>query len=274
MRTLTHNRDFFAMSTIDTAYSLPQANALPAQAFVRDALTAPGPWGFWASTGWGLFAAAAGLVAVFVYTIIWMLTHGLRLANAGDPAYATATGILLLSAPIVVLVIAAKARKFSLRSYFALEGFSGRSLALGFFCLVALIVAFGTLQTLLGTEGGAKYMETTYRAAKAAGVLPLMWLLIVVVAPVTEELFFRGFLHRGWAPSWLGISGTIVVTAALWALLHQQYNALGILFIFAMGLILGWLRQRSGSTLLPMALHAINNLWATGFTAIYVEWLS
>ena len=106
-------------------------------------------------------------------------------------------------------------------------------------------------------------MEATYRAAKAAGVLPLMWLLMVVVAPVTEELFFRGFLHRGWAPSWLGVSGTIVVTAVLWALLHQQYNVLGILFIFVMGLIFGWLRQRSGSTLLPMALHTVNNLWAT-----------
>ena len=54
----------------------------------------------------------------------------------------------------------------------------------------------------------------------------------------------------------------------------KRYNALGILFIFVMGLIFGWLRQRSGSTLLPMALHAINNVWATVFVAIQVEWLS
>ena len=64
------------------------------------------------------------------------------------------------------------------------------------------------------------------------------------------------------------------MTSALWALLHQQYNVLGILFIFVMGLIYGWLRQRSNSTLLPMVLHTVNNLWATGFVAIQVELLS
>ena len=141
-------------------------------------------------------------------------------------------------------------------------------------CLIALIVAFSAIQILLGIDGGSKQMETTYRAAKAAGVLPLLWLSAVVVAPVTEELFFRGFLHRGWAPSWLGVSGTIVVTAALWAVLHQQYNILGILFIFVAGLIFGWMRQRSGSTLLPMILHTVNNLLATSLVAIQIEWLS
>ena len=53
------------------------------------------------------------------------------------------------------------------------------------------------------------------------------------------------------------------MTSALWAVLHQQYNVLGILFIFVMGLIFGWLRQRSGSTTLPIVLHTINNLLAT-----------
>ena len=262
------------MSTIDAAYNLPQAGALPAHDLVRDVRTAPGPWGFWGSLGWGAFAGATGLFAVIVYTLIWMLTHGLRVANSEDQAFATVSGILVLTAPIVMLVIAVKVRKFSLRDYFALEGFSRRNLALGLICLIALIVAFIAIQALLGINGGSKGMEATYLAAKAAGVLPLLWLSTVVVAPVTEELFFRGFLHRGWAPSWLGVSGTIVVTAALWAVLHQQYNILGILFIFVMGLIFGWMRQRSGSTLLPMVLHTANNLLATSLVTIQVEWLS
>jgi hypothetical protein len=179
------------MSTIDTAYSLPQAGALPAHVLVRDARAKFGPWGFWGSSGWALLAGAAGLFAVFVYTIIWMLTHGLRAVNAEDPAYANATSILVLSAPMIVLVIAAKIRKLSLRDYFALDGFSLRNLAIGIACLMALIVAFSTVQILLGINGGSKYVEATYLAAKAAGVLPLLWLSVVVVAPVTEELFFR-----------------------------------------------------------------------------------
>ena len=93
-------------------------------------------------------------------------------------------------------------------------------------------------------------------------MLPLLWLSVVVVAPVTEECSSAASCIRlglscspAAAPSWLGVSGTIVVTSALWAVLHQQYNVLGILFIFVMGLIFGWMRQRSGSTLLPMVLH-------------------
>ena len=262
------------MTTIDTAYSLPQAGTLPAHVLVRDVRAKLGPWGFWGSLGWGAFAGATGLFTVIALTLVWMLTNGFQVVNSEDVHFATVSGILVLSAPIVVLVIAAKIRNLSLRDYFALEGFSRRNLALGLACLAALIVAFVAIQLLLGIEGGSKYMEATYRAAKAAGVLPLLWFSVVVVAPVTEELMFRGFLHRGWAPSWLGVSGTIVVTAVLWALLHQQYNVLGIAFIFVMGLIFGWMRQRSGSTLLPITLHAANNLLATSLVTIQVEWLS
>jgi membrane protease YdiL (CAAX protease family) len=258
------------MSTMDAAVSLPQAGTLPARALRAES----GPWGFWGSLGWGLFAIATGFFAVVVFTVIWMVTHGTWVVGPADVAYTTSSAVLILTAPLIVLALAVKIRKSSLRDYFALNGFTRRDLVLGIGCLIALIIAFMAVQALLGIDGGSREVSASYRAAKAAGVLPLLLLHVLVVAPVTEELFFRGFLHRGWVPSWLGVSGTVVVTSALWALLHQQYNALGILFIFAMGLIYGWLRQRSNSTLLPMVLHTANNVWATVFVAIQVEWLS
>jgi uncharacterized protein len=262
------------MSTMDAAYSLPQAGALPAHVLARDVRAKLGPWGFWGSLGWGLFATATGLFATVILTVVWMVTNGFQVVSPENIAFAKVSNILVLSAPIPVLVFAAKMRKLSLLDYFALTGFSRRDLALGSIGLIALIIAFVAIQILLGINGGSKQMEAEYLATKAAGMLPLLWFLVVVVAPVTEELMFRGFLHRGWAPSWLGVSGTIVVTAVLWALLHQQYNVLGIAFIFVMGLIFGWMRQRSGSTLLPITLHAANNLLATSLVTIQVEWLS
>ena len=105
-------------------------------------------------------------------------------------------------------------------------------------------------------------------------MLPMLWPATIIVAPVTEELLFRGFLHRGWALSWLGVSGTIVLTSALWAALYQQYNWPGILRIFLMGLIFGWMRQRSGSTTLTIILHSLNNLLATILVAVQIEWLT
>ncbi len=266
---------FAVMSTIDAAFELPHAGPLSAlRPPERVVSRERGPWGFWASLGWGLFAIASGLFATVVCTGIWMLTHQLHVPDSEDAAFGTTIGMVALVVPVAVLGIAVKIRKFSLRDYFAVSRFARRDFVLGVICLTVLIAVFGAIETLLGFDAGSKSVEATYRAAKLAGVLPLLWLAMVVVAPVTEELMFRGFLHRGWAPSWLGVSGTILVTSALWAALHQQYNWLGICCVFLMGLIFGWMRQRSASTTLTIVLHALNNLFATVIVTLQVEWMS
>ena len=61
------------MSTMDVTFNLPQAGSLPAHAPVREVRSELGPWGFWGSLGWGLFAVATSIVAVFIYMIIWTL---------------------------------------------------------------------------------------------------------------------------------------------------------------------------------------------------------
>jgi membrane protease YdiL (CAAX protease family) len=271
---ITLNPGFTAVSTMVAAFDLPHASPLPAlPAPAREARAALRPWGFWGSLGWGLFAVATGLFAAVIYTAIWMLTHQLNAPNPEDPAFAVVTGIVASVMPLAVLVIAVKSKKILLSEYFALNRVSRRDLILGIASLTVLIVVVAAMESLLGIDGGSKSVEATYRAARLAGMLPMLWLATVVEAPVAEELLFRGFLHRGWAPSWLGASGTIVVTSALWAGLHQQYHWLGILCIFLMGLIFGWARQRSGSTTLTIMLHALNNLFATILVTVQIEWL-
>ena len=93
-------------------------------------------------------------------------------------------------------------------------------------------------------------------------------LAIVVAAPVIEEILFRGFMFRGIASSPLGVTGAILMTAALWALLHVQYDWFGIGTIFLAGLFLGIVRARTRSTLLTTLLHALANLVATAEVAI------
>jgi membrane protease YdiL (CAAX protease family) len=240
----------------------------------RDVRSEPCPWGFWGSLGWGLFALATALFAVVIYTGFWMLTHQLRIPDASDAAFSIVAGIVASVVPVIVLVISVKSRRYPLRRYFALSMIPRGHLVLGVVCLIALIVAFEAIERLLGIDAGSESVAATYRAAKLAGMLPMLWLATIIVAPVTEELLFRGFLHRGWTPSWLGVSGTIVLTSALWAALHQQYNWLGILGIFLMGLIFGWMRERSGSTTLTIILHSLNNLFATILVAVQIEWLT
>jgi membrane protease YdiL (CAAX protease family) len=79
----------------------------------------------------------------------------------------------------------------------------------------------------------------------------------VIIAPFCEELFFRGFVLPGLlkelSPLW-----SILISAALFAVAHADPGSFVPLFVI--GLALGFLRLRSGSTWASMSLHILNNL--------------
>jgi membrane protease YdiL (CAAX protease family) len=262
------------VSTIAT-FEVPTQDPRMARAEpVHDVRAELRPWGFWGSLGWVLLALTAGLLAAVIYIFIWSMNHRFAIPSGADQTLGTASGIVMLVVSAAVLVIPVKRRHYSLSDYFALNDIPCRDLALGIAGLIALIVVFEAMERLLGIDAGSKSVIASYRAMKLAGTLPPLWLAAVIVAPVTEELLFRGFLHRGWAPSRLGIFGSIILTSALWAAMHQQYDLPGILCVFSIGLLLGWIRQRSASTTLTILLHALNNTIAMCLIAIHVEWLS
>jgi membrane protease YdiL (CAAX protease family) len=230
------------------------------------------PWGFWASLGWGLFALATTLFTAFAYLAIWSRIRQVTILSAWHEDF-TAVEIMLSAVPVVVLAVAVKRRHYSLRDYFALNGFPRRELAIGIAGLIAIFV-FEAILWLFGADAGATSVVANYQATKLAGILPALWLATVIVAPATEELVFRGFLHRGWAPSRLGVSGTIILTSALWTAMHLHYNGFGLVCVFATGLLFGWIRQRSASTTPTIVLHAVYNLIAMTVIAVQIDWLS
>ena len=71
--------------------------------------------------------------------------------------------------------------------------------------------------------------------------------------------------------SLLGVVGAILVTSAGWAVMHIQYEAFYIVQIFVLGCAFGWLRWRSGSTILTIILHAMVNATALAQVAFLAE---
>lgn len=96
---------------------------------------------------------------------------------------------------------------------------------------------------------------------------PLLFLLvfpsIAIGAPLAEELIFRGQLFSALSQTRLGVSGTTVLTSALWALLHSSEPWLSVALIFIMGLIFGWMMYRFGSLWVTIVCHgAWNGIYA------------
>jgi membrane protease YdiL (CAAX protease family) len=246
-------------SPYELTYPASGPAALPAPAAEA---TVPQPWGFWGTLGWLFLAATAGLLASLGVVIVWLIVKS-ALPNVSDGGFAVIALVATILATLKMFDLAIKARGWRARDYLALTTPRLRDILLGISCLALLTVAFMVMVRMFDLDNGSESMEKTYEAARAAGLLPLLWIAVVIIAPVTEELVFRGFLYRGWAASRLGAAGTVVLTALIWALLHRQYPWLGIAFVFCTGLTLGWLRERSGSTTTTIVLHALYNLCVT-----------
>jgi membrane protease YdiL (CAAX protease family) len=79
----------------------------------------------------------------------------------------------------------------------------------------------------------------------------------VVMAPFFEEIFFRGFVFRN-LRDLLGPPLAMGLSALLFGLVHLQ--APQIVPLTALGIVLAFLYERSGSLLVPIGVHALWNL--------------
>ena len=106
---------------------------------------------------------------------------------------------------------------------------------------------------------------------QTAGFPPLLWLAVVVAAPLAEETFFRGFLFKGILHSRLSGAGAVVLTALIWAVIHQQYDLYGVANVFAAGLLFGYARLRTNSIYPCLLMHTLMNLIATIQVATIIQ---
>jgi len=128
--------------------------------------------------------------------------------------------------------------------------------------LAGLVLLLTTSQIVGALFQRPQYPEFLLQVYVTANPLFLFWIAVVLVAPVAEEVYFRGFVFVGLRNSALGASGAIVVTAVIWSLIHLQYDVYDKVEIFLLGLFFGWLRFRYNSLLPPILAHCLVNLTA------------
>ena len=87
-------------------------------------------------------------------------------------------------------------------------------------------------------------------------------LAVSILGPIAEELIFRGMLFSRFSRTKMGAFGAIVLTSALWAVMHYFYSPGVIGVIFIGGLLLGAARHYSKSIVFPVLMHITWNLFA------------
>jgi membrane protease YdiL (CAAX protease family) len=236
------------------------------------------PWGYLATFGW---AFVAYIVATAITTGLLYLWDPETTpsdmdfsALMKDARYVSLTTIISNVLLIGILLWATSRRGWKSKDYLAMSWPPRQEVVVALISLLIVLLLIDGLAYVAGQPIIPPFMTDIYRNAQSTGSLLVLWLAIVVAAPVAEEIVFRGFFFRGWVrPTPSPMLGIVLVTA-LFAVIHIQYNWFGIFQVFLIGFLLTWTRWRSGSTLLPMLMHVIANCYAMLQVTFVVEWLS
>jgi hypothetical protein len=228
----------------------------------------PRVWKFWGTALWGLFVFAAmfiGQVVPMAAIMVWK-AGGIDMAEAvrlaGDGRVLALSVTCGLPAVLVALWLPIRLSRTSFADYLALRWTSWQNLVIGIVAMLVVVFGWDALSRATGHEVTAGFMGDIMKSAMADGVVWLAVLAFAVVAPLTEELLARGFLYRGWSESFLRVPGAIVLSSLVWTSMHLQYDLFFLGEVFSIGLVLGYIRYRSGSIWLTTLLHGLNNLAA------------
>lgn len=209
------------------------------------------------SSGW---TPTLGLMVFLLATLAWigfmmMLEFGV-IASGGLPPLvmlALDTAARLLPA-LIALGLLFRRPSHAVRTI-GLNGHVHPPVILGLFALLVLIDQ--PLRWALGRftaddpTGGLSYADS--------GIFGLVFLIVstCVVAPISEEILYRGVLHRSLANR-MGVLAAAVISSAVFASLHF-YDIYGLASVATFGFICALAYQSTGSLIDVIALHMLYN---------------
>jgi membrane protease YdiL (CAAX protease family) len=205
---------------------------------------------------------AFGVLLATAATLPFTADVNAVLLGEGEPSLAGAV-VLITSTQLALIVVtwAFVLRPRAIAYAMPLVGRSGRlrALAVGagwgvvaWFGASILTYAIVVLLERVGLEPDQQAVE------RAIGFLE-PWLIVasvVILAPIAEELFFRGVAFNAWFRE-RGRRFAYIGSAALFAVIHA--SLVSLLPIFLLGLALAWVYRRTRSMIAPIAMHATFN---------------
>ncbi len=224
---------------------------------------------------WLLSSAAVGGATV-------LALRALASGSASDSNPLTPIIVAEVYALLVVALAFALRPRF--REIVALQRCRARDIALAALACATAYAVTGAIQSTIAPQSWTATL-TLLRGifsddGRLASAGPVMTCLILfrasILAALGEELLFRGAVFA-WLRHRLSARTTIAITSAAFAALHGFPLVLPL--AFAIGMSFGWIRERSGSTVPSIIVHALHNALMialayalTGWTARLPRW--
>jgi len=218
---------------------------------------------------WGvpeLILTASALLIAFLlsntfYWLVAVVTH--RTVLQLVPLVIT-TEVLMRIGILVVFADLLRRRNLSLSSVFGLRTLSpGDSISWGIVFGLAsippvqlLAITTDKLLRLIGLKPSEQPIAELFATTDSQMLLSLIAVFAIAVAPIFEELFFRGFAYPPLKQR-LGTRRALIVVSAVFALSHAHLPSFVPLFVLGLGLGLAY--ELTGSLLVPIGMHALFN---------------
>lgn len=195
--------------------------------------------GYSSISGWTILAFLAALPLIGL-PVFWILP------DRSMPVLLTAFfGVGLVAVMVAVAPLGSAAP-----AALGIKAAGWRPIVLGVLTTTAL--SFAVSQLGVQPEGVRQVTDIIRRPAE---VFPL-FAILALLAPLVEELVFRGLLY-GWLAGRWGQPVAFVVSSLAFAAAHVE-PAHAVL-VLPLGLWFGWLRWRTGSLVPSLVAHTINN---------------
>lgn len=226
---------------------------------------AKGPWGPWATVVFTLLIAVTFSLVQTILAIPFLVVSVAGSPNADIQAAAASLETNALFFSLAELVAGGVALGLTWlivwlrkgpppREYLALRPVPWRTHVVWLLGVLLLGFALDGLSFATGHPIVPDWVRSLYRSSR---LLPLTLLAVLGMAPVIEEVVFRGFFLEGVRHSKIGDVGTVVLASLIWASIHLQYEWFHIGQVFILGLVLGAARVRTRSLIPPILMHAL-----------------
>ncbi|MFC1667772.1 lysostaphin resistance A-like protein [Chlamydiota bacterium] len=206
------------------------------------------------------------LYSLFLYTLVrieYVLFEEFRLSYLRENGLILIFNNLLLYLVVllglyeIVLKKARKEKVFLLNRGILKNMYIG---ILSYFGFIPLLVFLTTLTQLIGYFFKIDFHEqailSLLREESSLGIMVLYAILIALVAPIVEELFFRGLVYPVFKKK-IGILGAFICSSLFFSLLH--WNIYVLLPIFGVGMALAFVFEITGSLVASITFHIFFN---------------